>query len=279
VSLDEIGDRAVRGVPFDGPVAAVTFDDGYQDVYDLGFPVLKRMGIPAAVFVVTDLVGRPSWQVHDRLYHLVAKAFTLWPAPGPQLSRLLRELDLPIATLPGYATSSPLAMISALLPQLARADLIRLMDALEARVGNGHTAIPSTLTWPMLETMRRAGFTIGSHTKSHVSLPTESTATAADELEGSKRELETRLGEPIQHFAYPGGHFTTNVVEALARAGYRYGYTACSHYDPRHPALTIERMVMWERTSTDAGGAFCPAVLGCQVHDRWPARCTRVHQA
>ncbi|HYS26971.1 MAG TPA: polysaccharide deacetylase family protein, partial [Vicinamibacterales bacterium] len=59
VSLDEIGDRLLNGLPFHEPVAAITFDDGYQDVYDLALPVLERKGIPAAMFVVTDLVGRP----------------------------------------------------------------------------------------------------------------------------------------------------------------------------------------------------------------------------
>ena len=64
----------------------MTFDDGYRDVYEQAFPVLRRKGIPAAVFVVTDLVGRPFWQVHDRLYHLVAKAFATWDDPRREFS-------------------------------------------------------------------------------------------------------------------------------------------------------------------------------------------------
>src|SRR5262245_15321933 len=59
VSLDEIGERMARDLPFEKPVAAITFDDGYRDVYDQALPVLERKGIPAAMFVVTDLVGRP----------------------------------------------------------------------------------------------------------------------------------------------------------------------------------------------------------------------------
>ena len=62
-----------NGVPFDEPVAAVTFDDGYRDIYEHAVPILKRKGIPAAAFVVTDLIGRTSWQIHDKLYHLMAK--------------------------------------------------------------------------------------------------------------------------------------------------------------------------------------------------------------
>ena len=57
VSLDEIGEHVSRGEPFAEPVAAITFDDGYRDVYENAFPFLSRKGIPAAMFVVTDLIG------------------------------------------------------------------------------------------------------------------------------------------------------------------------------------------------------------------------------
>ena len=40
VSLDEIGERLASGRRFTEPVAAITFDDGYQDVYENAFPVL-----------------------------------------------------------------------------------------------------------------------------------------------------------------------------------------------------------------------------------------------
>src|SRR5687767_15139421 len=54
-SLDEITAHLEAGEPFREPVAAVTFDDGYSDIYYNAFPLLKRRNIPAAVFVVTGL--------------------------------------------------------------------------------------------------------------------------------------------------------------------------------------------------------------------------------
>ena len=60
VGIDEVGEAVRNGIPFEKPVAAVTFDDGYQDVFDNALPILKRKGIPAASFVVTDLIDRKS---------------------------------------------------------------------------------------------------------------------------------------------------------------------------------------------------------------------------
>jgi peptidoglycan/xylan/chitin deacetylase (PgdA/CDA1 family) len=281
VDVDEIGVAAQSGRPFDQPVAAVTFDDGYRDIYENALPVLKRKGIPAAAFVVTDLVGRSGWQVHDKLYHLVAKGFAQWDHPRRQLHGVLTDLGLPASEIlrKRVATHTPMMAVSALLPNLSRDDVGRVMQYLEWSVGNGFVGVPPTLTWPMLEEMQRDGFTIGSHTRTHVSLPMESSASTEDELIGSKRRLEESLGRSIDHFAYPGGQFTPAVVDRLARAGYRYAYTACPHFDPRHPALTIERLLLWEGSSIDADGRFSPAILECQTQDLWPpARlCRRAH--
>jgi len=282
VSLDEIGDRLLRGVPFKEPVAAITFDDGYRDVYELALPVLERKGIPAAMFVVTDLVGRPAWQIHDKLYHLVAKAFSCWDDPRSKMFGLLSELGLPAHDLTRRsAVANPMLAVSTLLPELPQADIRRLMTGLELSVGNGFHNVPRTVTWDMVADMRRRGFTIGSHTRTHVSLPVESPGRIAAELAESKAVLESHLGERIDHFAYPGGHFNTSVVEAVARAGYRFAYTACRHDDPRHPLLTMQRLLLWEGSSVNGDGEFIPDILTCQAHDLWPParRCERVHRA
>ena len=282
VGIDEIGAAVRNGVVFQEPVAAVTFDDGYQDVFDNALPILKRKGIPAAAFVVTDLVGRSAWQTHDKLYHLVEKAFKQWASPRTHLQGVLRDLGLPASTILGdaNATRSPMLTVSALLPNLSLADALRVMSRLEWLVGNGFVGVPQTMSWDALKQMQRDGFIVGSHTRTHVSLPMESTESTIDELAESKRILEQHLGTPIDHFAYPGGQFTPAVVEAIEQCGYRYAYTACPHSDERYPALTIERLLLWERSSIDTDGRFYPAILDCQAQNLWPpARiCRRAHE-
>src|SRR5262249_61211311 len=82
VSLDEVGLHLELARPFRRPTVAITFDDGYRDVYHQAYPLLKKKGIPAAVFVVTGLVGTDRPQIFDRFYLLL---------------RSLRKCGLPLA--------------------------------------------------------------------------------------------------------------------------------------------------------------------------------------
>jgi peptidoglycan/xylan/chitin deacetylase (PgdA/CDA1 family) len=47
------------------PLISLTFDDGYANFHTQALPVLKRYGVPATVFVVTDLIGKVDPPHHD----------------------------------------------------------------------------------------------------------------------------------------------------------------------------------------------------------------------
>jgi peptidoglycan/xylan/chitin deacetylase (PgdA/CDA1 family) len=242
VSLDEWSgpDRRSR------KIAAVTFDDGYQDFYTHAFPLLQRKGIPAAVFVSTDLVDTSELHIHDRLYLLLAQS-----RPPVEAQQLLEPL---MATLP---QSALLGLIAALETRITLSDHVRQ----EHR----------SLTWHQIERLHKAGITIGSHTRTHAILPNEEIDTVWSELRGSREILENRLETPIHHFAYPCGQFSARTVKAVERAGYGFAYTICNHRDRRLPHLTIPRKVLWENSCLDALGSFSPSLLSCHVHGSFEA--------
>jgi len=49
----------------DEKIAAITFDDAYESVYEYAFPILKEEKVPATIFVITDYVGLlNSWDLN-----------------------------------------------------------------------------------------------------------------------------------------------------------------------------------------------------------------------
>jgi len=59
VSLKTVG-RLIQEKKVPPKTVAITFDDGYRDNYIYAYPVLKRLGIPATIFVIYNEVGRPQ---------------------------------------------------------------------------------------------------------------------------------------------------------------------------------------------------------------------------
>ncbi|HEX6198746.1 MAG TPA: polysaccharide deacetylase family protein [Thermoanaerobaculia bacterium] len=261
-SLDEVA-RSLEEHP-DGtpqgkrPLAAVTFDDGYADAYRNAYPLLVRKGIPGAFFVVTGLVGTDRILPHDELYLLLKEGEAqLGPA---RLSILLTRL--------GVEWEEGLVELKErTLDTRSRSEVRRIIEGLREEVAVPPEVLEDhwAVGWPMLREMHAGGMTVGSHTRTHRTLPNEPEEAVWSELAGSKRTLEDQLGAEVRHLSYPGGLFSRETVEAAAAAGYRCAYTTCSHTDPDRPLLTIPRRTFWELSSAGLAGRFSPAIASCQV--------------
>jgi len=87
------------------------------------------------------------------------------------------------------------------------------------------------LTWTQVRALRKAGVEFGSHTVTHPQLRSVSTEQMRAEVGRSKHEIEDKLGERVEAFAYPNAFPETDrrFVEILRRAlqesEYRSGVT------------------------------------------------------
>jgi peptidoglycan/xylan/chitin deacetylase (PgdA/CDA1 family) len=70
-----------------------------------------------------------------------------------------------------------------------------------------------------------AGMEVASHSVSHQRLQQLPQDAALCEIAESRSALHDMLGVPIEHFAYPFGDFTADIVELVRRAGYSSAVT------------------------------------------------------
>jgi len=112
----------------------------------------------------------------------------------------------------GYADVYEKAM-----PTLYRLGMHATAYVITGRISGGD---PAFLTWRMLRGFERHGVEIGSHTVSHLDLPSLDDKRALAQLGVSRRTLERRLGHPVQWLSYPGGATDGRIVALAEKAGY-----------------------------------------------------------
>ncbi|MCW2815747.1 MAG: putative polysaccharide deacetylase YxkH [Nocardioides sp.] len=89
------------------------------------------------------------------------------------------------------------------------------------------------------------GIDLAAHTRTHPSLTELDAAGLRDEVSGCRAELEDITGHAVTQFAYPFGHHSPAVREAVEEAGYGASYTFLNGRvrvgDDRHrlPRLTM----------------------------------------
>ncbi len=84
---------------------------------------------------------------------------------------------------------------------------------------------PGFMTWEQVKEMDAHGFKAGAHTRHHVYLPEASFEVATDEIAGSKKIIEERIGHPIDYFCYPSGGFTEETQTIVERSGFKAAVT------------------------------------------------------
>jgi peptidoglycan/xylan/chitin deacetylase (PgdA/CDA1 family) len=219
--------------------AAITFDDGYADNYELAYPVLRALSVPAIFFVCPGLLNsrRVGWW--DAIAYLIKKSHrsfitirgTNFPM-GSEKSLAIRELTTWMKLRSARETTD-------LVPELAQACDVELPDpSLQDR---------QFMTWEQLREVSQNGIAIGSHTYSHPVLATLDESLQEWELKESKRALEAQLRRPVRTLAYPVGgyeHFTPQTMRIAKDAGYECAFSAQTGYNqPGAYPYNIRRIV------------------------------------
>jgi len=190
VALREFVERLHAGRSLRG-IAALTFDDAYDGVFQHAWPLLSELGLPATVFVVAERPERQDafwWDYPD-----IAPSAT--PASR---ERWLREL---------------------------KGDASAILSALSLR---NSTQVPSShrpAGWDAIAAAATAGLEIGVHSATHRTLTQLGDGELEHEIVASRETIRARAGVVPTLFAYPYGVWDTRVRDAVSAAGYRGAVT------------------------------------------------------
>jgi peptidoglycan/xylan/chitin deacetylase (PgdA/CDA1 family) len=241
--------RALDGAPLPSNPAIVTFDDGYRSCLEVAVPVLRQVGLRAVFFVATSYVEERRLYWWERIAWLVARARSrrlelTYPA------RLTLDLDAPGAaeTLTRVVKNTSGLDLERFLAQVAVAAGVEWNAGIERRLAD-----ELIMTWDQVRALRDAGMDVESHSRTHRVLETLAPVELAEELAGSRADLERELGRRVRAIAYPVGRriaHLPSVRAAIEAAGYQVGFTNVSGTNPMN--RRVDRFDL-RRFSVDRG--------------------------
>ena len=249
-------------------LVVITCDDGYRDNYEVAWPLLKRYGLPATIFLTvggvdrslplwTETLREAVWRSPEELVNLHGAGLGTWPL-RVEADRLacFRGLSSRLKTLPEPARQRSFATA---LQSLGWSD----------GPANGHQPM---LTWDMVREMRQSGVSVGAHTLSHPILARLSDDEARHEIVESKHRIEEELGEPIRHFAYPNGaaaDWNPRTRDMVRAAGLDTAVTTIPGSNRRgRDRYALRRIEVNDAGCTNPFGRFSPALFEARLVSR-----------
>ncbi len=110
-----------------------------------------------------------------------------------------------------------------------------------------------------IEEMRSGGISYGAHTRTHPPLTAIEAGRAREEIEGSRADLEDRLGQPIAAFSYPYGKYDATIEEVVKERGFAGACTV--REGPNDPATSPWALRRIEIYGTDSLAYFILALF------------------
>ena len=222
--------------------AAVTFDDGTRNLLTHAAPVLRELGLPAAVFLATGNMGTRELLWPDRLWH----AFAETTSPGVDLS------SAGLGVLPLHTEVERVRVRDTTIEHfktLPDAQRIAAVESVVAELGDpaADGGPFQLLSWDEAGSLAGDGWvTLYPHSVTHPILSQCDDAKVEFEIEESCRAVTINTGRRPTVFAYPNGgahDFDERARSALRRNGIRWALSTANGYaGPESDPLALPRM-------------------------------------
>ncbi|NJL59377.1 MAG: polysaccharide deacetylase family protein [Desulfobacteraceae bacterium] len=215
VDLGDAG-KSIRAGSFQGRAAAITFDDGYKDNFDIAGDILKKAGIPATFFIPVYPIDKGESYWWDQLYHLAQR----------DISEFLKWLKT--SRHAHIITQQPVRLFCRSMVQylnsLGNTERLAFLADITERFGS-YDGERLLMTWDEIRRLQKDGFSIGSHSLSHIPLTDLTPDHAEIEIRDSKIALSEKLNTEISGFCYPRGACNADIALMAKEAGYEYAVT------------------------------------------------------
>jgi peptidoglycan/xylan/chitin deacetylase (PgdA/CDA1 family) len=226
VHLHELLEAEERRASRDKALAAVTFDDGYHDVYLNARGILGRYDCPMTLFVTTSAIGATREFWWDSISRIFLETVSLPPSLPFRVAGKTLQLSIPpFDQRKGredifYTIWSDLRKMPHQV-QMAHVEELAQWAGCDLTARQSHRA----MTKEEVRKISDGLVVVGAHTVTHPTLPAHLYETQYYEIAESRRVCEELVGGPVGAFAYPFGDHDDATLSAVRQAGFALACT------------------------------------------------------
>ena len=242
---------------------AITFDDGYRDNYEKGFPILRKHNVPATIYLSYGHMEGQEIFWYEKL-------------TSGLLSSQLQSIDLEDLGSEKFSLNSQedrdlaIYKLNLWLKTFTDKERTQLLTIILERlqVDESSLDVSPMLTWEMVKEMKENNINFGSHTISHPILSREDKQSIEKEVVESRWLLEKKTGDSYSGFAYPNGtedDYNDTVLE-FTRSTYQHACTTTPgiNYRGQDP-YQLKRVNIDPGMCTNEKGKFLPDLFWAKI--------------
>jgi len=255
LDLNDLMGMLDRGETIPPRAAALTFDDGYEDVYRNAFPVLKQYNLPATVFISTGFIDGDNLPWTDELGFL----FKRTEKTGLDIENGEQKESFQWADEEGKFIA--FKRLKGMMKILFEAEREIIFQQVKRQLSVFSPNPIRIMNSSIVREMSAAGVSFGSHTVHHPILSRVPPRRAQEEIRESKHRLEAIIGQEVRGFCYPNGgedDFNEVIKGMVQHAGYQYACTTIDGINGQY-ADRYELKRLW--TSEDSLSLFAARLI------------------
>lgn len=200
----------------------ITFDDGYKDNYTNAYPILKKYGLPATIFLTTGYIGTNRLFWWDKVAYIIKK--TEEEELEISLNRDIYRFDLSSLDLKREAIPKVIKLLKGLRNDTREVAFQEMGKKLKVTIDSS-MAESVLLTWEEVKEMSHNGIEFGAHTVNHPIFSWILHSEMEKEVISSKKDIEMNISLPSVAFVYPDIYYDELSKEAVKKAGFQFACT------------------------------------------------------
>ena len=202
----------------------LTFDDGFKNVVEQAYPIMKKYDAKGCFFIVSSIIGKDQLMWSDYLEVLVRNH------KNSKFNFIFKNQEIIYLLNSELNIKKAYADIKDKLRLVSNKERISYLNKfmLSNNINNFENVPYDYLiaNWEELNSLDKDILEVGDHTKTHPNLKMlYSEDEFHEEMFESKIEIEKKIGYPIKHFSYPAGSYNKNAIQYAKKYGYLTGVT------------------------------------------------------